>query len=52
MKNDFAVIIPMANEADDFEPFITVLTETLDSLACGTIYFITGRQTLQNHLGT
>lgn len=41
MKYNFAVIVPMANEAAVFEPFVSVLKSVLDRLECGTVYFIT-----------
>ncbi|WP_018343064.1 glycosyltransferase [Cytophaga aurantiaca] len=40
LNNNWAVIIPMANEELDFEPFIQLLQNVLDKLACGTVYFI------------
>lgn len=38
--SDFAVVVPMANEENEFEPFIRELTGTLDSLGCGTVYLV------------
>ncbi|HKR03023.1 MAG TPA: glycosyltransferase family 2 protein [Bacteroidia bacterium] len=38
--NDFAIIIPMANEEKDFHPFIDVLKKVLDRLESGTVYFV------------
>jgi dolichol-phosphate mannosyltransferase len=40
MNNRYAVIIPMANEASDFHPFILALTEMLKINTGGTVYFI------------
>ena len=40
MKYNFGVVIPMANEENDFNPFICLLINTLNILECGTIYFI------------
>ena len=37
---DFAVVVPMANEENDFKPFITELTTVLDSLGCGVAYLV------------
>jgi len=37
---DFAVVVPMANEESDFEPFISELTTVLDSLGCGFVYLV------------
>ena len=39
----FAVVIPMANEAADFHPFLDELTSVMDSLPAGTIYFVVDR---------
>lgn len=41
--NNWAVIIPMANEEQEFEPFTTALKAMLDRLASGTVYFIIDR---------
>jgi dolichol-phosphate mannosyltransferase len=40
MKFNFAVVIPMANEEDDFLPFVTSLTDVLNMLECGAVYFV------------
>jgi dolichol-phosphate mannosyltransferase len=40
MKYNFAVVIPMANEQKDFELFTCALTNILNRLECGTVYFI------------
>jgi len=40
MKYNFAVIIPLANEENEFNEFITSLKKVLDTLECGTVYFI------------
>lgn len=40
MKPDFAVVIPMANESEDFNAFVSSLISVLDKLHCGTVYFI------------
>lgn len=40
MKFDFGIVVPMANEGDDFYPFIVSLTEVLDKLSCGNVYFV------------
>lgn len=39
-ENNFAVVTPMANEQEDFHPFIARLKEVLDYLQSGTVYFI------------
>lgn len=38
--SDFAVVVPMANEENDFEPFISELTAVLDSLGSGAVYLV------------
>ncbi|MDO6389177.1 glycosyltransferase [Pontibacter sp. BT731] len=40
MRQNFAVIIPMANEEKDFQPFVNALIEVLNQLECGLVYFI------------
>lgn len=40
MKYNFAVVIPMANEQKDFEILTSELTNILNRLECGTVYFI------------
>lgn len=37
---DWAAIIPMANEEEDFNPFVELLTKVLDAEGTGKIYFI------------
>jgi len=39
-ENNFAVVTPMANEEEDFQPFIARLKGVLDYLQSGTVYFI------------
>ncbi len=36
----FAIVIPLANEEAEFQPFITSLTAVLDMLGGGTVYLI------------
>lgn len=50
MNIDFAVVVPMANESEDFEPFISCLKTTLDKLQCGSIYLIIDRVSKDNTL--
>ncbi len=38
--NNWAAIIPMANEEADFDPLVQCLSATMDQLEGGTIYFI------------
>lgn len=39
-QNNWAVVIPMANEEQDFSMFVTVLGDVLDRLQSGTVYFV------------
>jgi dolichol-phosphate mannosyltransferase len=50
MKFNFAVVIPMANEQADFKPFVNSLTEELNSLECGTVYFVVDTVSKDNTL--
>lgn len=50
MKLDFAVIIPMANEKEEFLPFTTLLAEVLDNLECGLVYFVIDKVSKDNTL--
>jgi len=40
MRYDFAVVIPMANESAEFNPFISDLIDVLNKLESGTVYLI------------
>jgi dolichol-phosphate mannosyltransferase len=40
MKCKFAVIVPMANEENEFQPFIKALEKVLDNLECGKVYLV------------
>jgi dolichol-phosphate mannosyltransferase len=40
VADNWAVAIPMANEEQDFPPFVAALTAVLDLLGSGTVYFI------------
>lgn len=40
MLFNFGVVIPMANEQENFYEFVASLSEVLDRLNCGTVYFI------------
>lgn len=48
--NSFAVVIPLANEAHDFEPFQHQLKILLDSLKRGQVYFIVDNASTDNTL--
>lgn len=50
MNFNFAVIIPMANEQEDFNPFISSLTEVLNLLECGKVYFVVDQVSKDNTL--
>lgn len=50
MKSSFAVVVPMANEAEDFTPFVTSLTEVLDVLGSGRVYFVVDKVSQDNTL--
>jgi dolichol-phosphate mannosyltransferase len=50
MKFDFAVVIPMANEQEDFHPFVSSLIEILNMLECGKVYFIVDKVSIDNTL--
>jgi len=39
-NNDWVVIIPMANEENDFLPFVDLLKMVLDKLESGKVYFV------------
>ncbi|MEI6654321.1 MAG: glycosyltransferase [Verrucomicrobiota bacterium] len=39
-ENNWALVIPMANEEPDFAPLILAITEVIDKLKSGTVYFI------------
>jgi dolichol-phosphate mannosyltransferase len=38
--NDWAVVVPMANEEKDFHPFVDVLARAIDRLASGKVYIV------------
>ena len=50
MKYNYAVIIPMANESEDFYPFVSALTTELDKLGCGRVYFVIDKVSKDNTL--
>lgn len=50
MKYNFGVVIPMANEEEDFHPFVDLLTDVLNMLECGKIYFIVDKVSKDNTL--
>jgi len=38
--DNWAVVVPMANEEQDFRPFVTQLTAAMDQLEGGKVYFV------------
>lgn len=48
MKYNFAIIVPMANEENDFQKFIDSLTEVLDRLDSGMVYFIVDKASIDD----
>jgi len=50
IRFNFAIIIPMANEQVDFHPFVSSLTEVLDKLECGRVYFVIDKVSKDNTL--
>ena len=37
---NWAIVVPMANEEDDFAPFVKMLNFVIDELNQGRVYFI------------
>lgn len=50
MKFNFAVVVPMANEQKEFDPFVHSLKKVLDRLECGTVYFVVDNVSKDNTL--
>lgn len=48
--NDWAVIVPMANEEQEFTPFVEALTMVLNRLRSGKIYFIVDKVSVDHTL--
>lgn len=46
----FAVIVPMANEEEDFDSFIKLLTSVLDNIGSGKVYLIVDKVSKDNTL--
>jgi dolichol-phosphate mannosyltransferase len=40
LENNWALVVPMANEGPDFDPFVSSVKAILDKLGSGTVYFI------------
>ena len=49
-QSNFAVVIPMANESQEFAPFVEAIAKTLDFLGAGTIYFVVDQASKDNTL--
>ena len=47
---NFAVVIPMANESQEFAPFVQAINETLDFIGAGTVYFVVDNASKDNTL--
>jgi dolichol-phosphate mannosyltransferase len=50
MSYNFAVVIPMANEANEFDPLIASLSEVLDRIGGGTVYLVVDTVSTDNTL--
>jgi dolichol-phosphate mannosyltransferase len=50
LYRDWAAVIPMANEEEDFHPFVDLLTQVLDVVGTGKIYFIIDNVSKDNTL--
>jgi dolichol-phosphate mannosyltransferase len=50
MKFNFAIVTPMANESADFNPFVNMLSEVLDRLESGKVYFVIDNVSSDNTL--
>lgn len=48
MKQKLAIIVPMANEEPDFDPFIEALISTLDDLDDGRVYLVVDHVSTDN----
>lgn len=48
--NNFAIVVPMANEEKEFQPFVDELRKVLDRLRSGTVYFIIDKVSKDNTL--
>jgi dolichol-phosphate mannosyltransferase len=46
----YAVVVPMANEASDFSPFIDALTKKIDAIGGGTVFLIVDTVSKDNTL--
>jgi len=49
-KSNWALVVPLANESKDFDTFTSKVTEVLDRLESGTVYFIVDNVSKDNTL--
>jgi dolichol-phosphate mannosyltransferase len=47
---NFGVVIPMANEQKKFQEFVTSISNVLDNLKCGKVYFVIDKVSTDNTL--
>ena len=47
-SEDWAVVVPMANESQDFDAFMAVLRSVLDRLRSGKVYFVVDKASKDN----
>lgn len=48
--DNYAVIVPMANESKDFDTFIKEMTKVLDKLGYGKVYIVVDKASMDNTL--
>ncbi len=50
LKSNYALVVPMANEQEEFEPFVSLLTTVLNNYEPGTVYFVVDEVSKDNTL--
>src|ERR1700743_3766311 len=50
LKPNYALVVPMANEQEEFEPFVSLLTTVLNTYEPGTVYFVIDEVSKDNTL--
>jgi len=50
MKFDFAVVVPMANEENEFVAFTSSIINVFDKMECGIVYFVVDKVSRDNTL--
>jgi len=50
MKFDFAVVVPMANEENEFVTFTSSIINVFDKMGCGKVYFVVDKVSRDNTL--